>query len=65
MAKIVLDLNPKTYYIQKVAIHEVSGNVATFQFSNLKPNSGLKNGLFDFSVPAGVEVVKAPTLSPP
>ena len=65
VAKIVLDLNPKTHYIQKVAIHEVSGNVATFQFSNLKPNSGLKNALFDFTVPAGVEVVKAPTLSPP
>jgi outer membrane lipoprotein carrier protein len=63
--RIVLDLNPKTYYIQRVAIHEVSGNVATFQFSNLKANSGLKNALFDFTVPAGVEVVKAPTLSPP
>jgi len=65
VAKIVLDLNPKTYYIQKVAIHEIGGNVATFQFNNLKPNSGLKNGLFDFTVPADVEVVKAPTLSPP
>jgi outer membrane lipoprotein carrier protein len=63
--KIVLGLQPKSYYIQKVAIHEVSGNVATFQFSNLKANSGLKNALFDFTVPAGVEVVKAPTLSPP
>ena len=65
VAKIVLDLNPKSYYIQKVAIHEISGNVATFQFHNIKPNSGLKGALFEFTVPPGVEVVKAPTLSPP
>jgi outer membrane lipoprotein carrier protein len=65
VAKIVLELHPKSYFIQKVAIHEISGNVASFQFSNLKANSGLKNGLFEFTVPPDVEVVKAPTLSPP
>jgi outer membrane lipoprotein carrier protein len=63
--KIILELQPKTHYIKTVAIHEVSGNVSTFQFSNLKANSGLKNSLFEFEVPAGVEVVKAPVLSPP
>jgi len=65
VAKIVLDLNPKSYYIQKVSIHETGGNVATFQFSNLKANSGVKSNLFEFTVPPGVEVVKAPTLSHP
>jgi outer membrane lipoprotein carrier protein len=63
--KIILELQPKTHYIKMVAIHEISGNVSTFQFSNLKANSGLKSALFDFEVPAGVEVVKAPVLSPP
>jgi outer membrane lipoprotein carrier protein len=65
VTKIVLDLQPKTHFIKRVAIHEVSGNVSSFQFENLKPNSGLDNALFDFQVPAGVEVVKAPALSPP
>jgi outer membrane lipoprotein carrier protein len=63
--KIILEVQPKTHYIKSVAIHEVSGNVSSFQFSNLKANSGLKSALFDFEVPAGVEVVKAPVLSPP
>jgi outer membrane lipoprotein carrier protein len=63
--KIILELQPKTHYIKTVSIHEVSGNISTFQFSNLKANSGLKTALFDFEVPAGVEVVKAPALSPP
>lgn len=63
--RIVLEVQPKTYFIKSVSIHEISGNVSTFQFTNLKPNSGLKNSVFEFEVPAGVEVVKAPALSPP
>lgn len=65
VAKIVLELQPKTYFIKSLAIHEVSGNVATFEFSGLKPNGGLKNELFEFKPPPGVEVVKAPMLTPP
>ncbi len=62
---IVLEVQPKTFFIKTVSIHEISGNVSTFEFTNLKPNQGLKNDLFEFTVPAGVEVVKAPTLRAP
>ena len=65
VVRIVVEAQPKTYFIKTVSIHEVSGNVATFQFSNLQPNTGLKGTLFEFAVPAGVEVVKAPALGPP
>ncbi|MBM4121046.1 MAG: outer membrane lipoprotein carrier protein LolA [Nitrospira sp.] len=65
VVRIVLEVQPKTYFIKRVSIHEISGNVSTFQFTALKPNAGLKNALFEFKVPAGVEVVKAPSLSPP
>jgi outer membrane lipoprotein carrier protein len=61
----VVEAQPRSYFIKTVSIHEISGNVATFQFSNMKPNTGLKGTLFEFNVPAGVEVVKAPTLGPP
>lgn len=63
--RIVLEVQPKTYFIRSVSIHEISGNVSTFEFNNLKPNTGLKSALFEFAVPAGVEVVKAPALRPP
>ncbi|WP_447977916.1 LolA family protein [Candidatus Nitrospira bockiana] len=63
--RIVLEVQPKTYFIKSVTIHEVSGNISTFRFSNLKPNTGLKTALFEFTPPPGVEVVKAPSLSPP
>lgn len=65
VVRIVVEAQPKSYFIKTVSIHEISGNVATFQFSNMKPNTGLKGTLFEFNVPAGVEVVKAPTLGPP
>ena len=65
VAKIVLEVQPKSHYIRSLAIHEMSGNVSTFTFSNLKANTGLKTRTFDFEPPAGVEVVKAPTLGPP
>ncbi len=63
--RIVVEAQPKTYFIKTVSIHEVSGNIASFQFSNLQPNTGLKGALFEFAVPAGVEVIKAPALGPP
>ena len=65
VSKLVVEVQPKTYFIKTVAIHEISGNISTFVFSGLKPNTGLKSDLFEFKVPAGVEVVKAPMLSPP
>jgi outer membrane lipoprotein carrier protein len=65
VSKLVIEVQPKTYFIKTVTIHEISGNISTFAFSNLKPNTGLKSDLFVFKAPAGVEVIKAPTLMPP
>ena len=62
---ITLEVQPKIYVLKSVAIHEVGGNVSTFHFTNIRTNGGLRNELFDFRPPEGVEVVKAPTLAPP
>jgi outer membrane lipoprotein carrier protein len=63
--RIVIEVQPKTFFLKTIALHEVSGNVATFEFSDIKPNQGLKDELFDFKVPADVEVVRAPVVSRP
>ena len=63
--RIVIEVEPKTYFLKTIALHEVSGNIATFEFSELKPNSGLKDDVFDFKAPPDVEVVRAPVLSRP
>ena len=63
--RIVIEVQPKTYFLKTIALHEVSGNIATFEFTELKPNSGLKDELFDFKAPPDVEIVRAPVLSRP
>ena len=65
LQKIVVEVFPKTYYIRTVSLYEISGNVAIFEFSNLKPNLGLGNEVFDFKTPPDAEVVKAPVLNSP
>lgn len=61
--RIVVEVFPKTYFIKTVWLHEANGNVAIFEFSALKPNTGLGNDLFEFKAPPDVEVVKAPVLN--
>ncbi|MET0515084.1 MAG: outer membrane lipoprotein carrier protein LolA [Nitrospiraceae bacterium] len=63
--RLVIEVQPKTFFLKVISLHEVSGNIATFEFGELKPNSGLKDDIFDFHVPADVEVVKAPVVSRP
>lgn len=65
LQRIVLEVFPKTYFIRTLSLHEASGNVSSFEFSSLQPNVGLGDALFDFKVPPGVEVVKAPVLNGP
>ena len=65
LQKIIVEVFPKTYFIRTVSLYEISGNIAVFEFSNLKPNVGLGNEVFDFKVPPDVEVVRAPVLNGP
>jgi outer membrane lipoprotein carrier protein len=65
LQRIVVEVFPKTYFIRTISLYEVSGNVASFEFSSLQYNIGLANALFDLKLPADVVVVKAPVLSAP
>ena len=63
--RIVVEVDAATHYLRRVELHDVNGNVSTFTFSALKANTGLKDDLFVFTVPKGVEVITAPTLAAP
>ena len=65
LQRIELEVFPKTYFIRTVTLHEMSGNVASFEFSSLQSNIGLADTFFDLKLPADVEVVKAPVLNTP
>lgn len=63
--RIVLEVFPKTYFIRTVTLHEMSGNVASFEFSSLQSNVGIGDAFFELKLPADVEVVKAPVFTVP
>jgi len=63
--RIVVEVDAATHYLRRVELHDVNGNVSTFTFSAVKANTGLKDDLFVFTVPKGVEVIAAPTLAAP
>jgi outer membrane lipoprotein carrier protein len=63
--RIVVEVDAATHFLRRVELHDVNGNVSAFVFSSIKANTGLKDELFAFTVPQGVEVITAPTLAPP
>jgi outer membrane lipoprotein carrier protein len=65
LQRIVVEVFPKTFFLRTVSLHQIGGNVATFEFSGLKPNVGLDNDVFEFKPPPDVEVVRAPVLNGP
>ena len=58
IARVVSEIQPGTYFIQSLALHEVSGNVSTFRFSNFKADTGLSETLFILNPPEGVVIVE-------
>ncbi|TLY23521.1 MAG: outer membrane lipoprotein carrier protein LolA [Nitrospirae bacterium] len=63
--RIVVEVDPGSFFLRRVELHDVNGNVSTFTFGAFRPNTGLQDRLFAFTVPQDVEVVDAPTLAVP
>jgi outer membrane lipoprotein carrier protein len=63
--RIVVEVDAATHFLRRVELHDVNGNVSAFVFSAIKANTGLKDDLFAFTVPKGVEVIAAPALAVP
>lgn len=57
MERVILTVDPN-YLISKILIHSRSGNRTKITLQNQKVGSKLSPNLFDFSPPAGTEVLK-------
>jgi outer membrane lipoprotein carrier protein len=55
--EIVIEVDPVGYLIRRLVFTRVDGERSEFLFMNIVTNSGLKRSLFDFTPPAGVEVL--------
>ncbi len=58
LVKVVSEIQPRTYLIQSLSLHEGNGNVSTFRFSNFKANRGLDDTVFILNPPEGVVIVE-------
>jgi outer membrane lipoprotein carrier protein len=55
---VVMEADPANYQIRRLILNHNDGSRSEFIFSNIRLNTGLKTPLFDFKVPAGVQVVQ-------
>ena len=58
LVKIVAEIQPRTYLLQSLALHENNGNVSTFRFSGFKVNKGLDDAVLILNPPEGVVTVE-------
>jgi outer membrane lipoprotein carrier protein len=58
LLKVTVDKN--NFYILQVGFDDVLGNSTILKFSNISVNTGLAQKIFQFKIPAGVQVFKIP-----
>ncbi len=56
VSQVVLEITPERW-IQRILIEEVDGTTTEYRFSDQKANGEVEDKRFEFTVPAGVEVI--------
>ncbi|MBE9503163.1 MAG: outer-membrane lipoprotein carrier protein LolA, partial [Proteobacteria bacterium] len=59
---LVFTVDKETFNIKKSVLTDLYDNVTTVRLSEFKINNGLKNSLFEFIPPEGVEIVTPPAM---
>ena len=57
LSEVVMEVDPANFQIRRLLLTHSDGSRQEFIFSNIRINTGVRTSLFDFKVPAGVEVV--------
>lgn len=60
ITRMLLEVNLKSYTIERITVFDPSGNTSVYKLSDLKLNPGLNDQQFTFTPPAGVTVVTPP-----
>jgi outer membrane lipoprotein carrier protein len=56
-AKILMEFDPHALQLQRITIFDIDGSKSEFVFTNIKENVGISAQMFNFKIPAGVEVL--------
>jgi outer membrane lipoprotein-sorting protein len=62
---LAFGVDRNTYDIVEAAVTDPLGNVTTLTFSAVERNVDVTDATFEFTVPAGVDVVTPPGVAPP
>ena len=57
LSEVIMEVDPANYQVRRLVLGHSDGSRSEFIFSNIRTNTGLRASLFDFKVPAGVDVV--------
>lgn len=60
ITRIVLEIDPESYLIKTIRLHEMSGNISTLHFRNIRVNQGIPAALLELELPDDVVTVDAP-----
>ena len=59
--KVTISVDKKDMIVNTIYLYDPFGNLTTVKLSDIKTNGDVSDSLFDFKIPAGVDVVKPPT----
>ncbi len=58
ITKAVIEVSEKDFLIQRLSITDLQGNTTNVSFSDIRIDAGIKDSLFAFKIPKGVEVIE-------
>lgn len=58
LTELTMEVDPASFLIRRLVLVHDDGTKMELLFSNIRVDSGLKDALFDFQPPAGVQVLK-------
>jgi outer membrane lipoprotein carrier protein len=65
VSQVQLGIDPHTYLVRQVTLIDPLGNVTTMSFADIDTEGAVDPSLFQFEVPAGVDVVAPPLMPGP
>ncbi len=62
VTRIEVTIQPKSYLMTQILLHEKSGNISTLRFSNIRVNQGVDSSLLQLDMPEDVVVIDSPIM---
>lgn len=62
VTRIEVTIQPNSYLMTQILLHEKSGNISTLRFSNIRVNQGVDSSMLQLDMPEDVVVIDSPIM---